>query len=202
MNPDDRTLPRVTILDDHVLVAESLAAALTLRGAATAILVDPGELIADVVRDVVLSAPDLVLVDLVLAGGRSGIELVQPLLNADLRVAIVTAEPFGAAAEASRAAGAIAVFDKTLSLRHLLDQVLDVAHSSRARPRTADLTTAERSVLGELIEGRTVTEIADRRRVSVATVRTQVRAVLSKLGVGTQLAAVALARREGWTAPD
>jgi DNA-binding NarL/FixJ family response regulator len=34
--------------------------------------------------------------------------------------------------------------------------------------------------------------------LSEATVRTQVRGVLTKLGVTTQLAAVALARRTGW----
>ena len=34
--------------------------------------------------------------------------------------------------------------------------------------------------------------------VSEATVRTQIRAVLTKLGVTSQLQAVALARRAGW----
>jgi len=34
--------------------------------------------------------------------------------------------------------------------------------------------------------------------VSLTTVRSQIRSVLMKLGVNSQLAAVALARRQGW----
>jgi DNA-binding CsgD family transcriptional regulator len=37
--------------------------------------------------------------------------------------------------------------------------------------------------------------------VSLATVRTQIRGILNKLGVTSQLAAVALARRAGWPEP-
>ena len=41
--------------------------------------------------------------------------------------------------------------------------------------------------------------IASDAVVSEATVRAQIRSILSKLGVGSQLAAVAEARRVGWT---
>jgi DNA-binding CsgD family transcriptional regulator len=37
--------------------------------------------------------------------------------------------------------------------------------------------------------------------VSITTVRTQIASVLRKLGVGSQLAAVALARRVNWVPP-
>ena len=43
--------------------------------------------------------------------------------------------------------------------------------------------------------GLSATEIAWLEHVSVTTVRSHIRAVLSKLGVGSQLAAVAMARR-------
>ena len=59
-------------------------------------------------------------------------------------------------------------------------------------------TPRERQVLVGLAGGRTVDEIARDGRVSAATVRTQVRAILTKLGVRTQLAAVAQAREAGW----
>lgn len=47
-----------------------------------------------------------------------------------------------------------------------------------------------------------MTEIASDAVVSVATVRSQVRGVLTKLGVSSQLQAVARARRAGWRRDD
>jgi DNA-binding NarL/FixJ family response regulator len=48
------------------------------------------------------------------------------------------------------------------------------------------------------MEGRSVDRIAETSFVSSDTVRTQVRAILTKLGVNSQLEAVAMARRAGW----
>lgn len=60
------------------------------------------------------------------------------------------------------------------------------------------LTDREREVLGELMRGRQVEEISHDLFVSEATVRTHVRAILQKLAVRSQLAAVARAREVGW----
>jgi DNA-binding NarL/FixJ family response regulator len=59
------------------------------------------------------------------------------------------------------------------------------------RARMATLTPRERSVLALLYSGETVRTIAELYEVSEATVRSQVRSVLRKLGVNSQLAAVA-----------
>ena len=64
------------------------------------------------------------------------------------------------------------------------------------------LSTREREVLADLMAGRSVREIAERKVVSEATVRTQVKAVLAKLEVGSQLAAVGLAHRVDWRPPS
>ena len=61
--------------------------------------------------------------------------------------------------------------------------------------RVADLTPKEYAVLGELYEGRTVIEIAARAGVTEGTVRSQVKSVLRKLGVNSQIAAVAALRQ-------
>ena len=53
-------------------------------------------------------------------------------------------------------------------------------------------------MLHRLCEGESVQRIAAESYVSVATVRTQVRAILQKLDVGSQLEAVAIAYRSGW----
>jgi hypothetical protein len=49
------------------------------------------------------------------------------------------------------------------------------------------------------MEGRTDDEIAKGEWVELASVRSQIRTVLQKLGVNSQLAAVAFARQAGWT---
>ena len=72
-------------------------------------------------------------------------------------------------------------------------------------PRTAErrevaekldrLTQREREVLAELAGGNRAQAVAEQFVVSLATVRTQIRSVLTKLEVGSQLEAVALYRR-------
>ena len=49
------------------------------------------------------------------------------------------------------------------------------------------------------MEGHCAEEIANAAFVSISTVRSQIKAILQKLGVNSQLAAVALARRAGWS---
>jgi two-component system, NarL family, nitrate/nitrite response regulator NarL len=56
-------------------------------------------------------------------------------------------------------------------------------------------------VLGHLMRGQTVHEIATTSFVSEATVRTQVKAILAKLEVSSQIAAVGLAHQIGWHSP-
>ncbi len=51
------------------------------------------------------------------------------------------------------------------------------------------------------MQGRTVREIANLSVVSEATVRTQVKSILAKLEVSSQLAAVGLAHSIGWRGP-
>ena len=68
--------------------------------------------------------------------------------------------------------------------------------------RLDQLTVREREVLAHLMRGRTVREIATVGVVSEATVRTQVKAILAKLDVTSQIAAVGLAHQVGWRPPQ
>jgi DNA-binding NarL/FixJ family response regulator len=63
------------------------------------------------------------------------------------------------------------------------------------------LTQRECLVLTAMIDGLSAEEIASAHYVALATVRSQIRAVLQKLGVRSQLAAVAAGNRAGWTPP-
>jgi DNA-binding NarL/FixJ family response regulator len=210
----------VVIVDDHRLLADSLALALEGHGirAVLPILGTPDELLAEVTQ----SRPDLVLLDLDLGGDLGdGSTLVRPLVEAGLRVLIVTAtsdvEQMARAVEL----GAVGVVAKNGPFPELLDSVVTAARGGevmapivrlhlldearrRREQRAARLapfgrlTERESEVLRELARGRAVAEIARTSFVSEATVRSQVRCIFTKLGVRSQLEAVVAVQRSNW----
>ena len=72
------------------------------------------------------------------------------------------------------------------------------AQQTRALEPFTRLTPREADVLRLMIQGRSAAEMARAFVVAEATVRTQIRAVLRKLEVSSQLAAVARAWQSGW----
>ncbi len=81
----------------------------------------------------------------------------------------------------------------------LLDELRSHRASlGRAMSPFQRLTSCEQRVLGALIEGMSAEEIAEAHFVALTTIRSQIRAILHKLGVRSQLAAVAQANRAGW----
>jgi DNA-binding CsgD family transcriptional regulator len=62
------------------------------------------------------------------------------------------------------------------------------------------LSNRERHVLVHMMEGLSAEEISKIDYVCLSTVRSQIRSIFMKLGVTTQLQAVAMAHREMW--PD
>jgi len=60
------------------------------------------------------------------------------------------------------------------------------------------LTPKEREVLLALMRGKTAQQISRESFVSLPTVRSQIRSILVKLDVSSQLGAVVLAYRSGW----
>ncbi|MBM7520151.1 response regulator transcription factor [Nocardioides nitrophenolicus] len=67
--------------------------------------------------------------------------------------------------------------------------------------RLERLTRREAEILGSLMRGNPVREIARARVVSEATVRSQVKMILAKLELTSQLAAVGAAHKVGWRCP-
>ncbi len=109
--------------------------------------------------------------------------------------------------DAMASAVARALAGETLLTKHQRDEHLALLrkHAADQRERLAAferLTPREAEVLGALVRGRSVDDIARSSVVSVATVRTQVRAILRKLDVGSQLAAIAAVREAGWIPPQ
>jgi DNA-binding NarL/FixJ family response regulator len=92
-------------------------------------------------------------------------------------------------------AGGESVFDPALRAELVAEHRQRTREQGHLDELWARLTRREREVLERLAEGKRATGIAEEFVVSVATVRTQIRSILAKLEVSSQLEAVALARR-------
>jgi DNA-binding NarL/FixJ family response regulator len=211
----------VTIIDDHRLLADALA--LALGGHRIQAAVPDLGTADDLLVEVIDRNPDLVLLDLDLGGDLGdGAALVRPLVEAGLRVLIVTATHDVEARARAIEAGALGIVPKNGPFGELVRSVVSAAHGTevltpRARLGLLDaarrqrearlavlapfdrLTDREAEVLRLVARGATVAAIARRSSVSEATVRSQVRAILTKLGVRSQLEAVVAAQRAGWS---
>lgn len=223
VNLDNRPSTRVLIIEDHTLFAESLELALSLEGYDVRRLPLPevGGSMATLRSTALRSNARIVLLDLDLGRFGDGMTLIAPLARSGANVVVVTASTDHGRWGACVRQGARKILSKgrplqeTLStVRRLhqglpvmtteeLERLLDAWRNERMvtddmRRRLELLTPREKQVLGALIEGHNVREIARIGVVSEATVRTQVKSILSKLEVSSQLAAVGLAHHVGW----
>lgn len=213
--------PSVLIVEDHHLLAQSLQFGLREEGlqAHISAMADPESVIAEA------QGVDIVLLDLDLGSLGSGTDLVQPLCQrAGCEVVILSGTRRRLDIAEAIERGAVGYVTKSESFDDLLEAISDLAslgnllshgqreqllgelQSMRAEQRRRlerfeQMTDSEQRVLASLMEGASAQEIASERVVSLATVRTQIRSVLRKLDVNSQLAAVALARRCGWEPP-
>lgn len=210
---------RVLLVEDHELLAGTLALALRQQGLEVHAAAGPSpEAVVDLTRRL---SPVLVLLDLELGPLGSGLDLIRPLIGAGGRVVMVTGVTDRARLGACIEAGATGVVGKAAGFETLVGTVSRAAQGlplldenerqsllAEARQRREDdgrqlapfssLSPREQAVLARLVAGETAETIADRSYVSLATVRTQIRAILLKLGVNSQIAAVALAREADW----
>ena len=212
----------VLIVDDHELVGTSLL--LSLRGEGLdAHLSCRGD--ADgVLRLTSRLAPGVVLLDLDLGRFGDGMRLISPLATTGINVVVVTSSIDRSRWGEAIRCGARTVLSKALPLSSVLatvrrinaglpvltfeerEDLLRAWRQQRSElqsnlAKLSLLTARESQVLGELMRGQTVHDIAVRSVVSEATVRTQVKSILSKLEVSSQLAAVGLAHQVGWKPP-
>ena len=209
------------VVDDHELVGTSLVLGLRSEGLAAHRCRPSGH--EQVLAAAAELPPGLVLLDLDLgrdpAGRRiDGLPLVEPLVAAGWRVLILSGTSDHARVGGALAAGAAGWVSKSAPFPTLLRAVRDLLAGREIMPaarrrqlvelhlaRSAErrellakldrLTQREREVLAQLAAGQRAQAVADHFVVSLATVRTQIRAVLTKLEVGSQLEAVALFRR-------
>ena len=221
-----RAETRIVIVEDHQLFAEAIDLALSVEGydvrrvEIPSMPASPGILLANVIKQ----RPRVVLLDLDLGRFGDGIRLIEPMARSGANVVVVTGSTDLARWGEAVRAGARKVQAKSQPLRDILatvrritaglpvmdreerEELLSEWNRHRfefqgLRDRLDLLTTREGEVLGHLMKGRAVREIAGISVVSEATVRTQVKAILAKLEVSSELAAVGMAHEIGWRAP-
>ena len=213
------------IIEDHAVLAQGLGVVLRAIGYRTRV-VDPAAGSDAILAEAATFGPDVVLLDLHL-GGETGDSygLIRPLSEGGAAVVVLTGEEDPAPLGRCLEAGAVGVLRKTESLDEVSDAVARAANGESVIPvrcrqdllaalntRRAEtsarlgpfatLTRREQEVLAHLLGGHSAEAIASSCFVAVATVRAQIRAILRKLGVCSQLQAVALAREAGWSLPD
>lgn len=209
----------VVIIDDHELFSTTLTMALRAAGFAARTL--PVVEIPDFL-DRPPTAPGLVVLDLDLSQGAdgryvNGADLVEGLYAHGWNVLVVSGSADRPGEATAIAAGAIGSVPKSHSFDALLRTVVTAARGGavmsvdehrrwlerhrryRAQERELSrrlsrLSHREREVLELLAAGMRAASIAEHFTVSMPTVRTQIRSILAKLEVGSQLEAVALLR--------
>jgi DNA-binding NarL/FixJ family response regulator len=214
---------RILIVDDHPLIVMGLKVALVARGCQ--VETTSGPTAAAVIALAHSFQPDCVVLDVHLGDQvGSGVDLIGPLCEIGAAVVMLTGETDRFLLASCLEAGAQGWIGKGSGLDEVVEAIADVgagrslfgcaaqetmldelrahrASRGRALARFELLTSCEQRVLGALIEGSSAEQIAEAHFVALATIRSHIRAVLHKLGVRSQLAAVAKARRAGWQPP-
>lgn len=212
----------VVVVDDHVVLAESLAMALRRHELSVRVLEVPRVSAAPrLLQEIRTVDPGVVLLDLDLGKDTDGVSLIRALRDDHVPVVVLTGSRDPIRHGQCLADGARGVLSKSATIDEIVHVLHDVLlgrqpsdaqrtaqlvqdwHSHVARQREIAqrferLTEREREVLHGLMRGLRPNEIAQGFHVSKHTVRSQVKSILTKLGVASQLEAVAEARRLGW----
>jgi DNA-binding NarL/FixJ family response regulator len=213
---DHRGPITVVIVDDHLMVAESVAAILDAARDVTVVAVAGtcGDGIAEVRRH----QPDVLLLDQRLPDGL-GTDLLPSVRQASwrTRVLLVTAADTREVLRRALEGGCSGVIPKDRRASALLDAVRGVAGGETVlsaedlwhllprlvQPRSGgrgDLTRRELDVLSLLVDGRSTAWVAQTLVISASTARNHIQSVIRKLGAHSKLEAVSIALREGFVA--
>lgn len=214
--------PRVLIVDDHTVLSQALADALSLHGITEVRVAGPHELGGEAVVALARAwRPSVVLLDLYLGDEAPAIPLVPLLSSPGTAVVVLTASEDRTVWAQALEAGAAGVMPKSVDFNELVSAVRraaagqplledreqaelldEVARLRKAEARRLGpfqrLTRREQEVLAGLIAGQAAKQIARDLQVSMPTVRTHIRSVFDKLGVNSQRAAVTMALAAGW----
>ena len=212
----------VCIVEDHRFLGQLVAIELETFGF-EALLFEPDGMVLRTILDL---KPALVLLDVELGLALDSLSACRELVEAGIEVVLFTGVQDTILLAEFLEVGAKGILSKTEDLDSLATQVRHAVSGGAVAPSLTDriamlsslerhrasraqalepfeaLSQSEAEVLAEIVNGLTVGEIATGRFVSVTTIRAQIRAIHTKLGVSTQLGAVSLATRVGWSLPQ
>ncbi len=211
MSDRDRAIIRVAIVDDHPIVTDGVVA--NLRAAAEIDVVATGASAGDATAIAASHAPDVMILDLELGAGGSGLETIAAVKSASRATRVVI---FSAYAGEERVAtaferGADSYVLKGTPSDELVAVVRSVARGepmipaeiaaelARAvrRPRGDRLTDREREIVALLAEGLSNRAAAERLGIAERTVKFHVAEILARLGAANRAQAVAIAKARG-----
>jgi DNA-binding NarL/FixJ family response regulator len=203
---------RVLLVEDHDMVAEAIG--LALQRTADIVVVARATSVAEALAEVWRLDPHVVVLDRRLPDG-DGIAAIAEIGKASptARVLVLTGEADSAVALRVVQAGGAGLVLKSASLVELESAVRRIAAGDAAfgpgllggvldrltgrSPGGGVLTPREMQTLELMADGDATRTIARRLGVADNTARNHVQRVLTKLGAGSKLEAVAIARREG-----
>jgi len=206
---------RVLVVDDDLLVAQAFVFALVQQGFSARFVV-PATLRH--LQDAIAWKPHLALLDVNVPEG-GPVAFVELLRQSGIKIVVKGGNrEHDQLLEYVRASSGV-VLDSCVALDELVQMLRgllletpppEIDSWSQSKPDVESrlttrltpfliLTPREQHVLAELTEGRTADAIAKSSWVALSTVRSQIKSILQKLGVNSQLAAVALGRQAGWT---
>ena len=212
---------RVLICEDHRFLADALGSLLSEGGHGTLVCppVQTGEAAVEAVSRY---GPDVVVMDINLPGGMTGLEATRTIKerSPSSKVLVITSYEENDCLVPAVEAGASGVVEKSAPLDEVLGAIdriaagemlvdpaklarlMRISSKEREGGREASLlldqlTERENEILQLCAEGLSTVEIADRLVISPQTVQTHVRNILAKLGVRSKLQAVAFAAKHG-----
>jgi DNA-binding NarL/FixJ family response regulator len=202
----------VVIVDDHLMLADSLAETLSANEDMKVLAI--ATTCATGLEAVIRHTPDVLLLDQRLPDGL-GTDSIAGMLEVcpRMKVLLITAGDSDEVLARAVMAGAAGVIPKGKRAVTLVNAVRAVANNEavitpdalrRLMPRLAhssagpgaDLTSREREVLQLLVEGKSTAALAAELVVAPATARNHIQSIMNKLGAHSRLEAVAIAMRE------
>lgn len=205
---------RILLCDDHRLLLEALAAALSDRGYEVVAMTATPE---EACRAALRHDPDVCVLEAVFPDG-SGLDAIAEITSStrckvlmlsaatepDVITAVLTAGATGFVTKDQGIDDLLRAIDRLSAGEVALDrELLKAAIRASNGPRRANLdplrflTCREREALRWIAEGQSTKEIAHSMHVAYSTARSHVQSALTKLGVRSRLQAAALVARAG-----
>ncbi len=199
---------RVVVVDDQALALQRLST--LVRESGTCVLAGAASSGEDALRLCREKSPDLVILDVVLGHGMSGIETAEKLksLFPGIRLVIVTSMPEVSFIERARALGAESFWYKELEEHPLISVVERTLNGESVYPDSpppvplgdtlsTDLTQTELVVLRLMTTGATNLEIARELSIEETTVKKHITNMLKKTGYRNRVELAVNARVAG-----